>query len=289
MNWKKVVLLVIILAALGSIISTGLAQSVCLDDPNGNSGPHSKAQEGTLSIPTPPPQPEAPTPTFVGSAMPGTPPAGPAFTEVDQIETPMGTIDPDSGQFTEKVWITPPLPQIAPDVLPTGGWIWHGSKSVYEPATEYPLWPRPMGFHWRGDWDDCLLDAEPGGTVERVCAYGLWLAKTSLDVAGYRVIELLGAGPNSTFTEYYYTPYGDGTRLVYEYHNGGGVWFREFPDGRRVEYEGTTNTYTPQGKSSPVAHLRIKRIYRGSYSSPDWQITFTWDSSDRLCPFGKPV
>ncbi|MBN2193378.1 MAG: hypothetical protein JW751_11230 [Polyangiaceae bacterium] len=269
-------LLAVVLVA--ALVPAVVAQEKC-DASTGNTG----AGEGENYHPvTTTPNLESSDTWWTIIAPPGTPPTKPDVTEAVALLSRRGTVDPESTQFTYRVMLAD-LGQITPSIsLPL--WIWHGAKSVTEAMAQFPYSPRMHGGQWRTAADECLIDAEPGGNVMWICAYGLVASLSSENVAGMREIEIDSKqlGLRASFYEYYYTPFADGTRLVYEYHTGGGVWFREFADGHRIEYEPTTGSYPPPGGGTAVAHERIRRIYRGDYDSPDWQITYDWDANDRL-------
>lgn len=134
----------------------------------------------------------------------------------------------------------------------------------------------PFGPGWRASWGDLLAsppaNLELGALVTRIDEHGsAWIhAAESFS----EIEEEPGFSPGPTLMRWVLSARG-GVRLIREDRtiNGQAVphWFKEWPDRTRLEY------FAPSGSGSLVA----KRIYRGSYVSPDWQVTFTY-TGDRL-------
>lgn len=122
----------------------------------------------------------------------------------------------------------------------------------------------PFGPGWRASWGDMLLSPNENGDPI-----------TRIDSQGVRWTYEEPWSPPTTFgpTWRTYEPQA-GTRLVLEYYIEGGQyvphWFREWPDRTRVEYA---------ANAASGANLVTKRMYRGSYSAPDWEVVYNYDSS----------
>lgn len=128
----------------------------------------------------------------------------------------------------------------------------------------------PFGPGWRASWGDMLTEInESGQPVVRIDENGVRWSHSQ--VASQTVI----VGPMDSPTTWRVYDAQASTRLVLEYCYVGNqtvpIWFREWPDRTRVEY------FHPAGASG--TNLVAKRIYRGSYSSPDWQVTYSYDAT----------
>lgn len=124
----------------------------------------------------------------------------------------------------------------------------------------------PFGPGWRASWGD-LLVAPPttvnlGTSVDRVDEYGVRWKHTAIAM-----------NPGVALTTWVFDAQA-GVRLIREDQMIGGqavpVWFKEWPDRTRTEY------FSAPGTS---ADLVAKRMYRGAYGAPDWQVTYTYTSS----------
>ena len=223
------------------------------------------------------------------------PPTSPDETEVQSAVSGSGTVGLQNFQFTymfEATTTTAMTP--GADLRIWGG---YGSKSSFEPYSLLFEGPRMWGEAWRDFSQDFIPDPRPGEAVTRICPYGLKVVSEYEERVPV-VNPFESKSSKGTRTEddydYVYAPSADGTRLVYEHHvlPGGewkGIWFREFPDGSRFQYELCDNQYPtkigPGGNGiDPGPWYRIDRLYKGPFDSPYWEIDFVWktDGSDRL-------
>ncbi len=121
----------------------------------------------------------------------------------------------------------------------------------------------PFGPGWRASWGDLLEqppeNIEVGTPVYRVDEHGVRWRHTALSVSS-----------GFTSTTWIFDAQA-GVRLVREDHLIGGqtyqIWFKESPDRTRTEY------FPPSGGSGDLV---AKRIYRGAYAAPDWQVVFSY-------------
>jgi len=208
--WLAIIFVIILVTPV-----TGMAQQKCTPG-SGNIGAGN--DDSIASVSHPPSNPSA----SVVIALSGDQGSTLSSPLIDSPEGDLtqgtGTLAPASGQFTYQI-IVPGLSQAV------GGtefsfFLWHGTKSVCEYVALYPEGPRAFGYNFRSILDDCLVDPQPGEKIERVCEYGLAVVA---EMAGSRIVECEqesrskpGMKVNVPFTEYYYQPFGDGTRMVYE-------------------------------------------------------------------------
>lgn len=126
----------------------------------------------------------------------------------------------------------------------------------------------PFGPGWRASWGDLLIEPSlSGGNVVRIDEHGASWSHTQVSS------QTVPVGPLDNPTTWRIYDSQAGTRLVLEYYYIGSqvvpIWFREWPDRTRCEYA------APVGSNG---NLVTKRLYRGSYSSPDWEVVFTYDT-----------
>lgn len=125
-------------------------------------------------------------------------------------------------------------------------------------ATEHDA----FGPGFRVEWGDRLIDPVPGAeVVSRVDSTGVtW---------DHALVGEIPLNPGPGCTPFTYEGMA-GSRLVYECHDIGGVptgiWFREYPDRRRVQYDANPNSND----------YRIVREYRGDFQTPDWEVTYEY-------------
>lgn len=132
----------------------------------------------------------------------------------------------------------------------------------------------PFGPGWRASWGDRLVaPIADGSPVTRLDEQGASWTHTQVETW---TVEFPEVAPLEVFTNRRFSAQA-GTRLVYEHHvvdnQVVGIWFREWSDRTRVQYITTVGS----GQD-----LVIYRAYRGSFTQPDWQVTYAYGSIGQL-------